>query len=166
MADNQLPTQSPPETRRAQRARPFCRVVRPPLSNPRVRVSLRLCSLLTRGAESRRCSACSRRNPPIRDTVFAMLSAETDRFAQLEASIKTAKRRQHTSAASPNLPVRRGMRTGKLKTLREQAATIALEDSKIATKKAKRHEMELLQELQVEKNRLLAHEAAQAATSK
>ena len=97
-----------------------------------------------------------------------MLSAETDRFAQLEASIKTAKaqaahKRRIAELTGAAWDAHESL---KLKTLREQAATIALEDSKIATKKAKRHERELLQELQVEKNRLLAHEAAQAATSK
>ena len=109
-----------------------------------------------------------RRNPPIRaDTVFAMLSAETDRFAQLETSIKAAKaqaahKRRIAELTGSAWDAHESL---KLKTLREQAAIVALEDSKIATKKAKTHEMELLQELNVEKNRLLAHEAAQAATT-
>lgn len=108
-------------------------------------------------------------DPPIRSgAVFAMLSAETDRFAQLETSIKAAKatashKRRISELTGSAWDAHESL---KLKQLRESAATVALEDSKIATKKARSLETELLQELQVEKNRLLAHEAAQAASEK
>lgn len=97
-------------------------------------------------------------DPPIRSgAVFEMLSAETERFAQLEASIKAAKAKQAHARRVAEL-------TGsawdaheafKLKELREQQAEFRAEEAKVARTEAAALEREYLKELRLEKARKL-----------
>jgi len=92
-------------------------------------------------------------NPPIRSSrVYALLSAETDRFAQLESAIKDAKahsvhKRRVAELTGAAWDAHESL---KLKELRASSATIALEQATIASQKARELEKELLRELQVE----------------
>ena len=97
-------------------------------------------------------------DPPIRSgAVFEMLSTETERFAQLEASIKAAKAKQAHARRVAEL-------TGsawdaheavKLKELREQQAAFRAEEAKVARTEAAALEREYLKELRLEKARKL-----------
>ena len=97
-------------------------------------------------------------DPPIRSgAVFETLSTETERFAQLEASIKAAKAKQAHARRVAEL-------TGsawdaheavKLKELREQQAEFRAEEAKVARTEAAALEREYLKELRLEKARKL-----------
>jgi len=97
-------------------------------------------------------------DPPIRSAaVFDMLSAETDRFAQLEGQINAAKaksahKRRIADLAGGAWDAHEGM---KLKTLREQEAQTRLAEAKAAKAKAVASEIEYIHELMLEKGRSL-----------
>ena len=93
-------------------------------------------------------------SPPIRSSgVFSLLSAETDRFGQLEASIKQAKdeashKRRVAELAGNAWDAQESQR---LKLLRLEAAEAGLVAARQAEAKAREDEAELLHELALEK---------------
>jgi hypothetical protein len=95
-------------------------------------------------------------SPPIRSSsVHAMLAAETDKFAQLEAAIKAAKdavahKRRIAELAGGAWDAHE---SGKLKKLRLAAAEAGLASAKQAVAKAAAQEAEMLRELAIERNR-------------
>lgn len=95
-------------------------------------------------------------NPPIRSSaVLGMLSAETDKFAQLEASIKKAKDEAKHQRRIAELVggAWDAAESRKLKALRVQAAEAALAASRVAELKKREEETELLHELEIERQR-------------
>ena len=97
-------------------------------------------------------------SPPIRSSaVFAMLSSETDKFAQLENSITTAK---NVAAHKRRIAELAGsawdaLESKRLKKLRLQAAEAGLIAARAADAKAVSDEAELLREYALEKSRVL-----------
>ena len=97
-------------------------------------------------------------SPPIRsEGVFSLLSAETDRFAQLEASIKQAKaesthKRRLAELAGSAWDAQESQR---LKALRLEAAEAGLVAARQAEAKAREDQAELLRELTLEKARVV-----------
>lgn len=98
-------------------------------------------------------------NPPIRSSrVYEMLSAETDRFAQLEDAINNAKansvhKRRVAELTGAAWDAHESLR---LKKLRASASVLALEQAKEAAEQASVLEQELLRELEVEAGRQLS----------
>jgi len=92
-------------------------------------------------------------NPPIRSSrVYEMLSAETDRFAQLEDAINNAKansvhKRRVAELTGAAWDAHESLR---LKKLRASASVLALEQAKEAAEQARVLEQELLHELATE----------------
>jgi len=101
-------------------------------------------------------------DPPIRSSrVYALLSAETDRFAQLESAIKDAKahsvhKRRVAELTGAAWDAHESL---KLKKLRASSAAIALEQATTAAQKAEELEQELLRELEVEAGKQAASSA-------
>lgn len=95
-------------------------------------------------------------HPPIRSSaVLDMLSAETDKFARLEASIKKAKDEAKHQRRIAELVAGAwdAAESRKLKALRVQAAEAALAGSRVAEVKKQEEEAELLRELAIERQR-------------
>ena len=98
-----------------------------------------------------------RSTPASAGAVFSLLSAETDKFAQLEAAITQAK-----AVASHKRRVAElaggawdALESKRLKKLRLEAAEAALIAARAAEAKAKSNEKELLRELATERARVL-----------
>jgi len=93
-------------------------------------------------------------HPPIRSSaVLGLLSKETDRFAQLEASIKKAKDEAKHQRRIADLVggAWDAAESRKLKGLRVQAAEAALADARVVEMKKREEEAELLRELDIER---------------
>jgi len=97
-------------------------------------------------------------NPPIRSaSVLGLLSAERDRFAKIEADIKTAKSeaQHHRRIAELAGGAFDALESFKLKSQRVETAEGALRRARAERDRTKKEEAELLRELTIERQRAL-----------